>query len=289
MESMTGFGRGSSSAGAVEITVELRSVNNKGLDLRIRIPSELGHREEELRRLLRESFSRGSIQCTVTLSAASKASAGIDRHAVRALVADLVRIKSEFDLSGDVDMDLLGRFAPLLRQGEAPADQAGLDRALGDAVSRGVRQLKAARRREGAELKRILRGHLAEVARLASAIRSKAEPAMRALRSSWRERLRELGALEALDAGRLEAEVALLVSRRDFTEETNRLSAHLKAFRAALGKGEPVGRTLEFLSQEILRELTTTASKAPGDEIAGLTVTARSEVEKLREQLYNVE
>ncbi len=289
MESMTGFGRGSAGAGAFEVTVELRSVNHKGLDLRIRVPSELGHREEELRRLLRGVCSRGSIQCTVSLTTDGGVAAGIDSRAARALVADLARIKTELDLAGDIDMDVLGRFAAFIRRGDAPVDQAGLDQALGSAVSRAVRQLKAARRCEGAELKGILRGHLDEVARLVSAIRAKAAPAMRAMRSSWRERLGELGALEALDPGRLEAEVVLLVSRRDFTEEMNRLAAHLKAFRAALGKAGPVGRTLEFLSQEILRELTTTASKAPGDEIAGLTIAARAEVEKLREQLYNVE
>jgi uncharacterized protein (TIGR00255 family) len=289
MESMTGYGRAEAAAGELRIVAEARSVNNRGLDIRTRVPSELNPWEPELRRLARETFSRGSVQVNISLEGAAREAARLDHAAARRLAAELTKIKNELDLPGVVDLELLCRFPQMLQPPPGRPDEAALGQAAEKAARKALAALKASRKREGKAIGGDIREHAAALASLTAVIRKSAPRALRQLKEGFAGRVRELTGNSRSDSRRVDEEAALTAARRDFTEEMNRLRTHLAALRALLAQDGPIGRNLEFLTQEILRELTTIASKAPGDEIGGLTVKARVELEKIREQSYNLE
>ncbi len=289
MQSMTGYGRAEFTAGPLKLIAEARSVNHKGLDLKVRLPVELNPRETEVRALVREALSRGSVQVGVFIEAGSEPAVRLDREAARRLARDLGHLREELGLPGKVDLALLALFPQIVRTGKAGPEPEELWRVGEKVLRRALAALAKSRRREGAALKRDLEGRLRALVALVAAIRRRSGPAVRQLGKNIEARVRELLSGRDVDPGRLEQEVAFLATRRDFSEELSRLDTHFAALRKALRQAGPVGRNLEFLVQEILRELTTIASKAPGNEIGPLTIQARVELEKIREQVYNVE
>jgi len=290
LRSMTGFGRGSARSGDAEATVEIRTVNGRYAEATIRGLGDLAEHEAALQTRVKEAIERGTATVHVALTAGLGGSGLRVDHAAAAAHGALLR---EAALAAGLSPDTI-TLADLLRTAEVfvpdasgAANEAGweaVQAALADAVDR----LDAMRVAEGAALADDLGARADALESGATAVDARAPVRLEAARQRLRDRLDALAATPDLDPGRLEAEAVLLADKLDVTEETVRLRSHLDQFRQALADEGPVGRRLNFLAQEIGREVNTIGSKANDAEITRLAVGMKEEVEKIREQVQNV-
>jgi uncharacterized protein (TIGR00255 family) len=292
MRSMTGYGQGSATGARHQVAITLRSVNGRFLDLVIRLDEQYRGFEGSLRALLEEQLRRGRVEAGVEVKALhpKAAKVAIQSELVEALhrawhgLADRGLVTAELTLG-----DLLR--LPEAVSVEVEAEEVGEEeRALLLAAGRAALvQLVAAREQEGEQLARILGERLAELAAAAARLRHRAPAVREELHASLKRRLHELLEAPAFDEVRLAQEVALLVERGDVAEELDRLDAHLVHFRELIAGDGALGKRLDFLSQEILRELNTLGSKCRDSAMARAVLDAKVLCEQLREQVQNVE
>ncbi|MBI4706110.1 MAG: YicC family protein [Deltaproteobacteria bacterium] len=290
MRSMTGFGLGEAPLGDGRVAVEARSVNHRVLDVRVNAPPELGAHLGYLEQLARGRLRRGRYDIGVRLVGATVAPVALELERARAIFAALCRLRDELAPDAAVPLAALAAFPDLLRP-SGVAEPEGVREALGAALGRALDALDAMRAREGEALARALREHLAEARRLCAQIEARRPALVEAMRTRLRERLGRLleGVDVTVDAGRLELELAVLADRSDVSEELARLGSHFEQFAGLLGADEPVGRTLDFLLQEMMREASTAVAKCPDAAVAQRGVELKSALERLREQVQNVE
>ena len=290
VRSMTGFGRGTARAGEAEATVEIRTVNGRYAEATVRGLGPLAGREAEAQRTVKEAIGRGTatVQVSVT-SAGTGTGLRLDRAAAQAVGAMLRDAAQAAGLSPDsIRLDDVLRHGAVLVPDDAPRDDPDAWTAVQAALSDALGRLDTMRLAEGAALAADLAARADAIETAAAAVDRRAPARLDDARQRLRDRLAEL-ADTPLDPGRLETEIALLADKLDVTEETVRLRSHLDQFRQALAaQGEPVGRRLNFLSQEIGREINTVGSKANDAEITRLAVAMKEELEKIREQVQNV-
>src|SRR5579871_724086 len=286
---MTGFGRGSADAGERRLRVEIRSVNHRGLDLKIRSSDPDAYCDAEIARAVRGAVERGAITVQIRDEAAA-GSAGLDEGRVRALYEVLERLRQELEIDEPVTLGTVGAFLDS-SQGAALSGEE-LWEVLRPAVTAALAELAAMRGREGAALAADLGARRARLVELGAHLRARAA----ALPERFAQRLEERlggpgrsGLTSGIDPARLAQEVALMAERLDVSEELVRLDTHLKHLGEILAAGGAVGRKLDFVIQEIGRELNTVASKAQDAEMAAVVIDAKAELEKLREQAQNVE
>ena len=290
MNSMTGYGRGRAEIDGREITAELKSVNHRFLDLGFRLPRNLAFLEETARSLLSDRFSRGHIDVFVTYRNLREDAASVRIDAARAKQIDREarKLAEEFSLDGGLSLEALIAMPDVLVTEQNEEDQdavrAVFERALGEAAD----QMERMRASEGAHLKADLLQKLAAVEALREGIAARAPQVVDAYRERLKRKLSDL-LQGALDESRFVTEVALFADRAAIDEELVRLVSHFAQMRAMAGEAQPVGRKLDFLVQEINREFNTIGSKAMDAEIARLVVDAKSEIEKMREQVQNIE
>jgi len=292
VRSMTGFGQGSARGARHQVAITLRSVNGRFLDLVIRLDEQYRGFEASLRALLEEQLRRGRVEASAEVKALhpKAAKVAIQGELVEALhrawhdLADRGLVTAELTLG-----DLLR--LPEAVSVEVEAEEVGEEeQALLIAAARAALvQLVAAREQEGDQLARILGERLAELATAAARLRQRAPAVRDELHASLKRRLHELLEAPAFDEVRLAQEVALLVERGDVAEELDRLDAHLVHFRELLAGDGALGKRLDFLSQEILRELNTLGSKCRDSAMARAVLDAKVLCEQLREQVQNVE
>jgi uncharacterized protein (TIGR00255 family) len=291
---MTGFGAGRARVGGCRADVEIRAVNGRYLSLKVRVPPEYSALEEPLRRLLEPRLVRGSAEVRAEFAPeGALAGAAIDPSRVAAYVNQWRRLAERLGLRGDLTVGRLAGLPELFAAGRDRSAAERARRALAAAAGAALGRLEAMRRREGAALARSLAGHLEALEALRAAMVERAPAAVKALAERLAGRVAKLLESAGAPPGQMRPEevareVAWLAERSDFTEETDRLASHLGQFRAALAGGGQIGKRLEFLTQEMHREVSTTASKAADTEVARLTVEARLHVEKLREQVQNL-
>ncbi|WP_102957909.1 YicC/YloC family endoribonuclease [Mangrovicella endophytica] len=291
VQSMTGFAR---AEGAGGLAFELRSVNGKGLDLRLRLPQGFEIIEPELRKLASARLSRGNLQIALQQRTGEDATAFVINQAflreVLAVTASLVADGHATLPSADGILSIRG----VVETGEATrptpeedaARRAEALRLFGQALD----ALTADRRREGEALERVLRQRLDEIESLVG--RAEADPARspETIRERLAGQVRELRAAdERLDEARLHQEVSLLATRADIREELDRLRAHVEAARALLSEGGPIGRRLDFLSQELNRESNTICSKSNATSLTAIGLDLKVVVDQFREQVQNLE
>jgi uncharacterized protein (TIGR00255 family) len=291
---MTGFGQGSSELPHLRVTVQLRSVNNRFADLRLRLPVEIGGLEAELRGRVLERVRRGRVEMTVQLERPGR---GAERPALNVELLDTVldsaeRLQRERHLVGGVDLMGLLSLPGMFRTEAAeppwgPAEHAALDGALGAALDGFDRD----RRREGELLRTELLARIDEMGSHARAARARAAAVPARLEERLHQRLRALSPGIELDPGRVAQEAAILADRADVTEELVRLQGHLDQARSLLADpgGEPVGKRLDFLLQEMLREANTLGSKSGDLELTRSALAIKLAAEKAREQIQNLE
>jgi len=289
MRSMTGFGAGDAPIGGGQLSLELRTLNHRFVDVRVRLPQEIGDQASFVEQLVRDKLERGRVDVSVRLSGAALPPARFSPDRARSLHATLTGLKDELAPGSELSFATLASFAPLLLE-PVVADVEEVRRALKKALHRACDELRGMREVEGAELGRELRERLETAKGLARSIRERSQCLVELQRARLRERLeRLLTGHPPLDQARLETEVALMADRADITEEMSRLDSHFQQFGALLESDGPIGRQLDFLLQEIARELNTTGAKSQDAPVAQLVVKTKVEVERMREQVQNVE
>jgi uncharacterized protein (TIGR00255 family) len=286
---MTGFGAGDAPIGGGQLSLELRTLNHRFVDVRVRLPQEIGDQASFVEQLVRDKLERGRVDVSVRLSGAALPPARFSPERARSLHATLSGLKDELAPGSELSFATLSSFATLLLE-PVVADVEEVRRALGDALERACDELRRMRELEGSELGRELRERLVAAKGLAQSIRERSHGLVELQRARLRERLeRLLAGNPPLDSARLETEVALMADRSDISEEMARLDSHFQQFGALLESTGPVGRQLDFLLQEIARELNTTGAKSQDAPVAQLVVKTKVEVERMREQVQNVE
>jgi len=287
---MTGYGRGQVSAKDRIYTVEVRSVNGRYLDVLCRVPRELSALEDLIRSRISAKIHRGRIE--VTLSVEYPAGSGrnfiLDEELALQAFEAMKRLSKRLGLNEEPRLqDVLA--IPDVCRLEVPADIESVWPFVQEALDSAIDDLIEMRRLEGERLKTDLLHRIVETEQLISEIRSRSSRVFDEYRQRIRERLRLLTDGVELDQGRLEAEVALLAERVSIDEELVRLSSHIEALRTTLLSGGVVGRKLDFILQECNREANTIGSKASDYEIGRLVIEVKSQLEKLREQVQNIE
>jgi len=289
---MTGYGAGASDAATARVSVEIRGVNQRFLDVKVTLPREYAAWESEIRESVRGAAERGRVDVAVIrtpVAARRRFRVGVRDELAERYVDATRRLGKRLGISGEVTIADVLRLPELFETSEETPvlepERAALKRALATALKAFDRE----RRREGDALKTELLGRTQALRKLAGAIRARVPAATEAFVARVRERLAKLEGLPDIEPQRIAQELVTLAERGDITEELVRLDHHLQALAATLKEAGAIGKRVEFLLQEIQRELNTTGSKAADLTINGLVVEGKAEVEKLREQVQNVE
>jgi len=292
MKSMTGFGRGAFSSEAFGVTVEIKTVNNRYLDIHLRLGQELSAIEMIVRKRVGARLSRGRVDLNINFDRTGAASYEVNRPLIAGYVQALREIKEELGLAGEIDVNSLARVPGALtaaRDGFDEGNMAGLESALDQALD-SLEQMRAS---EGAALAAEMRVRITKIEAEVPIIEAAAAGLADAYRQRLQKRVTELIARGSqaieLDSGRLAQEVAYLADRSDISEELARLRSHLEQFRSSIDADGEVGKRLDFLLQELNREANTVLSKSTEIAIKDSALAIKAEVEKLREQVQNVE
>jgi uncharacterized protein (TIGR00255 family) len=292
MRSMTGFGQASGSNPRHAVAIALRGVNHRFLDLALRLREEYRSSEAELRELLSAVLYRGRVEAAVEVTplAARRAEVTVDRDVVEALHAASRELAERGLVVPQLTLGDLARLPEVVRvEVAADAWEADDHRLLLEVAAEALRQFVEARRREGEKLGQVLGVRLGELEAIVARLESRRGIVARELGEALRRRLLELTAGQEIDPGRLAQEAALLVDRSDIREELDRLGTHIEHFRTVAGESGAVGKRLDFLAQEIFRELNTLGAKSRDAEMIRWTLDAKVVCEQLREQVQNVE
>ena len=290
---MTGYGRGDCAREGFKVTVELSSVNRKQAEISVNLPREMEMLEAQMRDLINRHIARGRLTVRVSLhAAAGKASARMHLNLplAQAYARELGRLARQLKLAGPVSLDHLVRAPGVFQTDEELADAEHLWPAVEKALKQALAALVKTREREGAHLAEDLDAHVALMRSCAARVQAQAPHAAERYRQQLIERIKSAG-LEApaADDERLLKEIVFFADRSDISEELTRLQSHFQQFNDCVKSKEPVGRMLDFLAQEMNREINTIGSKANDALISREVVILKAELEKFREQAQNVE
>lgn len=292
MKSMTGYGRGSADGEGFSVSVDLKTVNNRFLDVHLRLSGELSSLEPTIKRQISARLSRGRVDVNVNFEKTSQTAYEINRPLIAGYVDALRNMQEEFNIGGELDINVLARLPGALqpsRDGLNDEVVAGIEKALAE----GLDQLERMRAQEGETLRREMAERIEKITVLVPTIEDAAASLVDAYRVRLQKRIGELlsraGQVVEIDPARLAQEVAYLSDRSDVSEEMVRLRSHLTQFREALDSTGETGKMLDFLLQELNREANTTLSKSTDLSIKETALAIKAEVEKIREQVQNVE
>jgi uncharacterized protein (TIGR00255 family) len=286
---MTGFGAAEGDVAGRRARVEIRTVNHRWFNLALKLPMELAAIEPDLRDALRTQFERGHISVQVRWADESAGAVSIDVRRAEAVVAGLRDLQQRFGLGGEITIDLVARQPEVfgVRRGD---DGAAVDwQLLAPVVAAAATECRTARRREGAMLGAEVAARFEALERAAERIAREAPGRLVRERDRLAASVRLLLDSRGVNEQRIAEEIAIAADRLDITEELVRLRAHLAVARGALGQDQAVGKQLGFLAQEMGREVNTLGSKASDAAIAQEVVMMKAELEKIREQLENLE
>ncbi|MFH1865739.1 MAG: YicC/YloC family endoribonuclease [Candidatus Eisenbacteria bacterium] len=290
LKSMTGYGCSERACDDQRIRVEMRSVNQRFLDVQIKAPRTMLQVEDKIRKLIESVLARGRVTVYIEWKSAADEGPAVNIPAARELVRQLRLLGEELSLPGEINLSIVTRFPQLFEQG---SDQPGADEvwsSLEPVLSEALDGLVAMRDAEGAELKAELEGRLDAIEDIVATLVESSPGAAAVAKERLTARITALldGSVP-VDETRLAQEVAVAAERADFTEETVRLGAHVAQSRECLSSDEPVGKRFNFLVQEMLREANTIGSKGGDIGVTGPVLSLKEEIEKLREQVQNVE
>jgi uncharacterized protein (TIGR00255 family) len=292
MKSMTGYGRSSLVGDEFAVSVDLKTVNNRFLDVHLRLSSEISSLEANVKRRITARLSRGRVDVTINFERTSQIEYELNRPLIAGYVRALRAMQQEFDLPGEPDINVIARLPGALQPGRDGLDEkmvAGVERAVDQALD----ELERMRAQEGTALHDEMRERVEKIDSLVPVIEQAASGLVDAYRARLQKRIGELvnrdGQAIELDPARVAQEVAYLADRSDVSEEMVRLRSHLTQFREALDSTAATGKMLDFLLQELNREANTTLSKSTDLFIKEAALAVKAEIEKLREQVQNVE
>ena len=293
MKSMTGYGRGESAQDGFKVTVELSSVNRKQAEVSVTLPREMELLETQVRDAINRHVARGRVNARVALHAAEdklSARKHINAALAKDYAAEFARLAKQLKISGEVTLDQILRAPGVFHTDEELAETEDLWPAVEKALTQALAGLVKMREREGAHLAKDLTARVGIMRTAVEKIQKQAPLTAENYRQNLLERIKSAG-LESIapDDERLMKEIVLFADRSDISEELTRLQSHFQQFADCCKAKEPVGRTLDFLAQEMNREINTIGSKANDAVISREVVTLKAELEKFREQAMNVE
>lgn len=290
--SMTGFGRGSARTNEIALTVELRSVNSRYCEVSARLPRQLAEFESGIQGLIKQSVTRGRINAQFQLenAEANGLSVQVNAETVKAYTRLLEKLKDASGITEPITLAHLLSFPDVVSSIEDSTEvNEQLWEVAKSALLTAIHNLKQMRLQEGEALKVDLEERVAHIEKGLKLVEERAPERVTEARTRLQERLQDVFEDDRIDHDRLELEITLLADRLDVTEECVRLRSHLQLFSEALVSDEPVGRKLNFITQEINREINTIGSKSNDARVAHLVVDMKEELEKIREQIQNIE
>jgi len=290
IRSMTGFGAGRGGAAGEVVEAEVRSVNHKFCEVKARLPREMASLETDLVRQVKDRLARGGVEFSLRRSATRGAlTPRVDAELAAGYARAFEEVRARLGLSGQVSLSEVLAADGVVTLEERAVDLEAARSAAAEALAGALEALLTMREREGAALARDLEGRLAVVEGVAARLAELSPLSVETYRARLHERVAELSRGLAPDPARLATEVALFADRTDVTEELTRLSSHVAQMRGLLASGEPAGRKMDFLVQEMHREANTVGSKSQSAEAAAAVVSLKAEIERMREQVQNVE
>ena len=289
--SMTGYGRAERVLNGHDIAVELRSVNSRYFEYSSRFPRSCAFMEDKLKKLVAARASRGKVELGLTIQTVDAADTQVQINwgLAKSYRAALCLMAEQMDLKNDMTVGMLTRFPEVLTQTTAQADPDALWQEVQSVAAEAVEAFVAMRAAEGAKLKEDILGRLTRIETLVAEIEKSSAGRVQAYTERLYARLQELLGDRSIEESRLVTEAALFADKTAIDEETVRLHSHVEQYRSILASDEPVGRKLDFLTQELNREANTIGSKCQDVSITRLVVELKSEIEKIREQIQNLE
>jgi uncharacterized protein (TIGR00255 family) len=292
MKSMTGYGKGTVTGEDFSVSVDLKTVNNRFLDIHLRVGGELSSLEPAIKRRISSRLSRGRVDVTISFERTAQVAYELNRPLIAGYVSALKQLQQDFKIAGELDINVLARIPGALQPARNGIDERMIA-ALEEAIDQGLDELEKMREQEGEALRNELREHVKKIESIVPTIEASAAGLAEAYRLRLQKRIGELlnrgTQVVEIDPARLAQEVAYLADRSDVSEEMVRLRSHLSQFQEALDASGETGKMLDFLLQELNREANTTLSKSTDLAIKEAGLAIKAEVEKLREQVQNVE
>jgi len=291
IKSMTGFGEGSASADGIRVAVEMSSVNRKQLDVNISLPRNLVTLDARIQALVRQAFSRGRISGIVRVETADGQGGTVkmDAQLAAQYIEGLRKLSKKLKLPDDLGAETLARLPGLISVEQDQLDAGHVVDVLDTAMEKALRGLARMRSAEGKALEKDLRSRLIVLEERMKEIKALSSGVVKSYRETLFQRMEAAGLEDLASDERMLKEIALFADRCDISEELTRLKSHLAQARKLLRSSEPVGRTFDFLCQELFREINTVGSKANEVEITRQVVVFKTELERIREQVQNVE
>ena len=289
--SMTGYGSAKGSVEGQEITVELKCVNNRYLDCSVRLPRNFLFAEDTVKQAVSAGVSRGKVDVFVSAQASQDSGTvvSVNEELARGYRDAVARIAETLGLESGLNAFSLARFPDVLTVERRELNKDKAAAALSEITAKAVEEFNAMREREGERLRRDMLGKLETIEGLVSVVEERSPQTVKEYRERLEARLRDILADRSLDEQRVITEAAIFADRTAVDEETVRLRSHIAQFRTMLEEGSPIGRKMDFLVQEFNRESNTIGSKCSDASLAKVVVDLKSEIEKIREQLQNVE
>lgn len=291
IRSMTGYGRAQQKIGPRDITVELKSVNHRFFEFSARTPRNCGYLEEKLKSYFQEQISRGKVEAIVTIQVAEDDAAEVElnKALTGAYVNALRSVGTAFSLRDDLTLSSMTRFSDIFTVRRAPDNEEAVWEAVRTVADEALERFVAMRAKEGGRLLEDMLARLLDIERLVSEVERRSPETVAAYRERLTAKIREVLEDRQIDETRIITEAAIFADRVAVDEETVRLRSHIAQFREILAAGGAVGRKLDFLVQELNREANTIGSKAQDAAIARIVVDIKSNIEKIREQIQNLE
>ena len=292
MKSMTGYGKAMVAGDDFSVSVDLKTVNNRFLDIHLRVGSELASLEPGIKKRITSRLTRGRVDVTINLERTAHLVYELNRPLIAGYVNALKQLQQDFEIAGELDINVLARIPGALQPARNGIDERVIT-AVDAAVDQALDELEKMREQEGETLHAELRARVQKIESIVPTIEAAAAGLAEAYRVRLQKRIGELinrgGQVVEIDPARLAQEVAYLADRSDVSEEMVRLRSHLTQFQEALDAPGEAGKMLDFLLQELNREANTTLSKSTDLVIKEAGLAIKAEVEKLREQVQNVE
>lgn len=291
IKSMTGFGRVQDTVDGMNVTVELRSVNHRYFEFTAKVPRTYGFLEEKLKTFTNSLVSRGKVECYVAVEQLeeSETAVSVNVSLAKGYVDALRQLSEMFDLSADVSAAALSRYPDVLVLQKTAADEERIWNAVRSVAEKAVRRFIEMRETEGAKLKADILSRADTILEHVAFVETRSPQTVKEYNEKLKQRMEELLGNTQIDEQRLLTEAAIFADKIAVDEETVRLRSHISQLRTFMEADEPIGRKLDFLVQEINREANTIGSKAQDVEIAKRVIAVKAEVEKIREQVQNIE
>ncbi len=291
LKSMTGYGRQEAVTGGKKIQVEIKSVNHRFSDYSIKVPRHLGFLEDKMRGYISEQVTRGKIDVFVTVENYDEADRDIilNEELAKNYIEVLRELRDKFDLRDDISVSSVSRYSDIFKTERREEDQEEIWQLVKTVAADALEGFLAMRSREGERIEKDLRERIEYMKELAQKVDERSPQVVAEYKEKLYTKIKELLEDREIDETRILTEVAIFADKVAVNEETVRLTSHFEEFNRILDSGEPAGRKLDFLIQEINREVNTIGSKANDLETAKIVVTLKGEIEKLREQIQNIE